>query len=186
MHRHDCDLWQPPAPSSRTNVYREDANFPPRSPRQLGSESMDGGRGARRETARGSAAWPPICSLQDERAEENRRCVRELLLPHCSIVLKERRIRKKKKTHKFPPDAQSQWEAKTTSAEMMRTHGSAPTAQSITIRTDRHRLSVSVDSRSVGSAGDQSHRLRVRSSSSSSSPHRHHHPASTCWICALS
>lgn len=69
VHRHDCDLWQPPAPSSRTNVYREDANFPPRSPRQLGSESMDGGRGARRETARGSAAWPPICSLQDERAE---------------------------------------------------------------------------------------------------------------------
>lgn len=95
VHRHDCDLRQPPAPASRTNVYRENANFPPRSPRQLGSESMDGGRGARRETARGSAAWPPICSLQDERAEENCRCVRELLLPHCSIVLEERRIKKK-------------------------------------------------------------------------------------------
>lgn len=29
MHRHDCDLWEPPAPSSYRIVYREHRNFPP-------------------------------------------------------------------------------------------------------------------------------------------------------------
>lgn len=42
--------WQPPAPSSCTNVYsrrqKEPNNFPPRSPKgEPGSESMDGGAG---------------------------------------------------------------------------------------------------------------------------------------------
>lgn len=32
MHRHGCDLWIPPAPSSYRNVYREDPNFPAQSP----------------------------------------------------------------------------------------------------------------------------------------------------------
>ena len=42
VHRHDCDLWQPPAPSSYRNVYWEQRNFPPRSPRERSSESMRG------------------------------------------------------------------------------------------------------------------------------------------------
>lgn len=58
VHRHDCDLWQPPAPWSYSDVYREDPNFPPRSPREQRNESMDGGKGARWETV-DSAAWKP-------------------------------------------------------------------------------------------------------------------------------
>lgn len=42
MHRHDCDLWVPPAPSSYRYFYREDPNFPPRTEREGRSESMRG------------------------------------------------------------------------------------------------------------------------------------------------
>lgn len=68
MHRHGCDLWMPPAPSSYRNVYREDPNFPTQSPRERISESMDEGLGVRGGKV-DSAACPPqsaVWSMNEE------------------------------------------------------------------------------------------------------------------------
>lgn len=49
MHRHGCDLWIPPAPSSYRNVYREDPNFPAQSPteKQIHGWGAGGAKGKR-------------------------------------------------------------------------------------------------------------------------------------------
>lgn len=60
VHRHDCDLWRPPAPSSYRNVYWELRNFPPRSPRECSSESIHG----RSVKTAESAARSPKCCLR--------------------------------------------------------------------------------------------------------------------------
>lgn len=133
--------WQPPAPSSCTNVYsrrqKEPNNFPPRSPKgEPGSESMDGGRGGevRRETAASSAACSPICfasglarrgrsgggvggcGLVGVRPRKCRMGGRGWCLTSWLFAFDEWG---RKKKNKFPPNAQSQPEVKTTSLETM-------------------------------------------------------------------
>lgn len=83
MHRHDCDLWLPPAPSSYRNDYREEPNFPPTGHRgNRGSKSMDGGggEGGLRWHTVDSAACPPnsrffffffFCWSQNEKQEQS-------------------------------------------------------------------------------------------------------------------
>lgn len=69
MHRHDCDLWLPPAPSSYRNVYREGPNFLPRSPREQRSESMDmGKRGEVRDGGFRSVSAEILLLVNDGRA----------------------------------------------------------------------------------------------------------------------
>lgn len=63
MHRHDGDLWLPPAPSSyRKRVYGEESQLPPSRSQKERRKRVhgwrEGGKGVRREKV-DSAACPP-------------------------------------------------------------------------------------------------------------------------------
>lgn len=80
VHRHDCDLWRPPAPSSYRNVYWELRNFPPRSPRECSSESM---HGRSVNTAESAARSPKCCFWSTTDALRRWEKNGENILPQC-------------------------------------------------------------------------------------------------------